>query len=246
MFQTLTALEPRRPSVPEFKNIILHALSEDDAARLIQSGSRVNLPFGQRLCEPGERVDWVYFPESALLSLVVTTEDGRMAESGMAGSESAMGLVEACGSGTAAFTCIVQSPGPAWRVPASTCRASSAESATFRAVVWRLLEFQLVESRQSATCRSFHPVEQRLARWLLECRDRDGQGDVLPITQEFMASMLGVQRTTVNSFAKVLQNQGLIDYSRGRIRFVDVEGLETAACECRGVLVRERDRLTSA
>lgn len=245
MLQPIPASEPRRQIVPEFKNDILRALSEEDVTRLIRQGSGVELAFGARLYQPGASVDWVYFPEDALLSLVVATEDGRTAESGMVGHEGAMGLVEACGSGMSALTCIVQAPGPAWRVPAVACRALAAESESFRTVVWRVLEFQLVESRQSATCRSFHPVERRLARWLLECRDRDGGGDTMPVTQEFMAAMLGVQRTTVNSFAKVLQDRRLIDYSRGRVRFVDLDGLETAACECRNVLVGERERLTS-
>jgi CRP-like cAMP-binding protein len=243
---TNTALEPARIKVTDFSNNILRALSHEDAQRLTERGGRVDLALGQRLYEPGDRVEWVYFPEGSLLSLVVSTEDGRTAESGMVGFEGAMGLVEACGSGVIALTCIVQSPGPAWRVPVAACRALAAEAQSFRAVVWRMLEFQLVESRQSATCRSFHPVERRLARWLLECRDRDGAQDVMPVTQEFMGDMLGVQRTTVNSFAKLLQSQGLIDYSRGRVRFVDVEGLEAAACECRSVLVRERERLTAA
>ena len=247
MLQTTAYTEAWTASMPtRFENEALNGLPAEHAALLTERGQRIELPLGQHLAEPGDTLLWVYFPEGALVSLVVGTEDGRTAESGMVGTEGVVGLMEACGSGIAATTCVVQSAGPAWRVPAAACRALAESSAEFRALMMRQLEFQLIESRYSATCRSFHPVEQRLARWLLECRDRDGGGDTLKTTQEYMASMLGVQRTTVNAFAKVLQDRGLIDYSRGKIRLVDVEGLEHLACECRGVLVRERERLTES
>jgi CRP-like cAMP-binding protein len=180
MLQTTASSEPHRLFGPSYRNQVLRALSPDDAERLMERAARVSLPLGETLYEPGDRIDWVYFPEGALLSLVVGTEDGRTAESGMVGSESAMGLVEACGSRQSAVTCIVQGPGAAWRVPAGACRALAAEAESFRPVVWRQLEFQLVESRQSSTCRSFHPVERRLARWLLECRDRDAARRLCP------------------------------------------------------------------
>ena len=232
------------PMPSDFQNDVLHALSTEEAERLMERGSRVELEFAKTLYEAGDQVEWVYFPENAIISMIVATEDGRTAESGMVGSEGVLGLTEACGSGVTTFRSVVQVPGPAWRVPAAACRALADESATFRKAIWAQLEFQLAESRQSATCRSFHPVEQRLARWLLETRDRDSTADSLPMTQEFMSAMLGVQRTTVTAFARELQGRGLIEYARGKVRFIDPEGLEELACECRQVLVRERERLT--
>lgn len=228
---------------PPLQNLILRALGEQDRARLLQRASRLELAFAARLYDVGDAVHWVYFPEGALLSMVISTEDGRTAESGMVGYESALGLVEACGTGAATASTIVQVAGSAWKVPAAACRELSDTSSTFRQVVWAQIEFQLVESRQSATCRSFHPVEARLARWLLESRDRDNERDDLPMTQEFLANMLGVQRTTVTAFAGELQKKGLIEYSRGRLRYIDLEGLEDLACECRKVLIEERRRL---
>jgi CRP-like cAMP-binding protein len=229
-----------------FENEALSGLAPEHAAELTGRGARLELVLGKRLAEPGEALEWVYFPEGALVSLVISTEDGRTAESGMVGREGVVGLVEACGSGVATTTCVVQSAGPAWRVPAAACRSLAEAAPSFRALLMRQLEFQMIESRYSATCRSFHPVEQRLARWLLECQDRGDGSDILATTQEYMASMLGVQRTTVNAFAKLLQDRGLIHYSRGKVRLIDVEGLERLACECRGVLVRERERLTES
>jgi CRP-like cAMP-binding protein len=228
----------------EFQNEVLRALPAEEAERLMERGSRVELEFAKTLYEAGDQVEWVYFPEGAIISMIVATEDGRTAESGMVGSEGVLGLIEACGSGLTTFRSVVQVPGPAWRAPASACRTLADESAGFRRAIWAQLEFQLAESRQSATCRSFHAVEQRLARWLLESRDRDSGQDSLPMTQEFMSAMLGVQRTTVTAFARELQGRGLIEYSRGKVRFIDPDGLEDLACECRQVLVRERERLT--
>jgi CRP-like cAMP-binding protein len=228
----------------EFQNEVLRALPAEEAERLMERGSRVELEFAKTLYEAGDQVEWVYFPEGAIISMIVATEDGRTAESGMVGSEGVLGLIEACGSGLTTFRSVVQVPGPAWRAPASACRTLADESAGFRRAIWAQLEFQLAESRQSATCRSFHAVEQRLARWLLESRDRDSGQDSLPMTQEFMSAMLGVQRTTVTAFARELQGRGLIEYSRGKVRFIDPDGLEDLACECRRVLVRERGRLS--
>ena len=107
-------------------------------------------------------------------------------------------------------------------------------------MVWRYAEIMLAEARQSVVCQAMHSVEGRCARWLLESRDRSGVGDRLPLTQEYLAAMLGVQRTTVNPIAGALQRRGLIQYSRGRIDILDAEGLQRAACDCRRVLPEHR------
>ena len=161
----------------------------------------------------------------------------------MAGYEGAAGLVEACGSGVANTYTVVQVDGPAWRVRAEDCRAMATEGGALTRTLITLMEFQLTESRQSALCRSFHRAEKRLARWLLESRDRSRAKTTLPVTQEFLAAMLGVRRTTVTAFASELQQRGLIRYSRGKIELTDIDGLEQVACECRQVLVDERARL---
>jgi CRP-like cAMP-binding protein len=126
-------------------------------------------------------------------------------------------------------------------------------AATFRQLVmadedlgsaaWRLIEHQITESRQSGMCNALHGVEPRMARWLVESLERSGGRNPLPLTQEFMASMLGVQRTTVTSFATQLQKAGLISYARGQVELVDPKGLEHRACECRDALRQQRTRL---
>lgn len=227
----------------EFNNAMLRSLGRENAERLTARGSLVELRMGQVVWESGDRVEWVYFPETALLSLLITLEDGRAAEAGMVGMEGALGMSEALGTGVIGPRCISQVPGKVWRAPAAAFRALVDESPSFRRAVFAQLEFQLAEARQSVTCRSFHTVEARLARWLLESRDRSGVAGVMPMTQEFMAAMLGVQRTTVSAFAPELQDKGLIEYSRGKLEIVDHKALEGVACECRQVLLQERDRI---
>lgn len=227
-----------------FQNAVLTALAPEDASRLTDRGVLVDLKFGETLYESGDTVDHVYFPESGLISLLLTTLDGRAAEAGMVGFEGALALVEACGSGIVHPRAMVQVPGKAWRVRARDCQALSKESPGFCRAVWSRMEFQLVESRQAATCRSFHPVEARLARWLMECLDRGKADRQLAMTQEFIAAMLGVQRTTVSAFTPELQKGGLIRYGRGKIEVIDPHGLENLACECRTVIRQERKRLS--
>jgi CRP-like cAMP-binding protein len=231
---------------PPINNIILKALRPEDRDELLVEAHEVVLTVEQVLFEAQERVEWVYFVERGLVSLMVATEDGRVAEAGMIGVEGALALIEACGTGTMSPECVVQVAGSAWRVSAERCRWVSEQSAALRRALWSQLEFQVIEARQSATCRSFHPVEARLARWLLESLDRAGGHDrSLEFTQEFLAAMLGVQRTTVSSFAQELQKSGLIRYRRGKLDILDRDGLESMSCECRQVLAQERHRVTS-
>lgn len=229
-----------------FENAVLASLGQVEALQLTAKGARIDLEFGSPLWEAGDRIDWVYFPEGALLSNIRYTEEGQATETGMAGYEGAAGLVEACGSRLASTNTVVQVGGPAWRVPAEDCRALGFKGGSLTETLLRQMEFQLTESRQSALCRSFHLAEARMARWLLESRDRSGVTDVLPMTQEFLAAMLGVRRTTVTAFAREMQQRDLIRYSRGKIEIIDPEGLESLACECRQVLVEERARLGAA
>jgi CRP-like cAMP-binding protein len=229
-----------------YRNAVIASLSSEDAARLTANASLVPLEFGKVVHNAGDRVQSVLFPERGLVSLMLDTEDGRRAETGMIGVEGALGLVEACGTGVLVPNSIVQVQGDAWRVPAKTCRQLSDESPAFRRAIFSRLEFQMTEARQSATCRSFHPVEARLARWLLESQDRSLNQGPLSMTHEFIAAMLGVQRSTVSAFAPELQKSGLIRYSRGKLTLLDPVGLETLACECRNVLVAERKRITAS
>ena len=137
----------------------------------------------------------------------------------------------------------MQVDGRAWRATAAHCRQMAGSDLHFSATAWRLAELQVAESRQSGLCQAMHTVEQRCARWLMESFDRSGGRNPLPMTQEFLAAMLGVQRTTVSAFASQLQREELIRYRRGQIEIVNTSGLESRACECRRVIRAERGRL---
>lgn len=225
------------------RNAFLLGLTPDSYARLSDDLKLVELGVGRALMEQTLEADSVYFPESALLSLISQNDDGRSVETSMAGREGAAGLLEACGSGESSVECIVQVDGQAWRSSASHCRKLAFSDPDFAAAAWRLIELQMAESRQSGLCQATHPVQARFARWLLESLDRSAGRNPLPLTQEFLAAMLGVQRTTVSALAAQLQRGGLITYSRGRLRIDDVPGLDALACECRRVTCRQRERL---
>lgn len=224
-------------------NAFLRRLSEDSFAALQVNLKLVTLPLGRVLLEPGDRVETVYFPQGSLLSMMSNTSTGERVETQMTGNEGAGSLLEACGSGVSAITSLVQIDGPAWVAPASAIRDLITVDEGFGREAWTLIEMQMAESRQSGMCQALHSVENRFARWLLESAERSGGRNPMPMTHEFLAAMLGVQRTTVSGFAAQLQKRGLIRYSRGRLDILDESGLEGKACECRGVMQQQRKRL---
>lgn len=222
-----------------FLNILAPKLFEQLSGQLTE----IDLELGAYLHHNDDKIDWVYFPETSLMSLVAASPIGERVETTMVGNEGASGLMEVCGSQVSSVDCVVQVDGKAWRAPAAFCRTLAQTDQEFSAAAWRLAELQLVESRQSTLCQAMHPVEQRFARWMCESVERCGGRNPLPMTQEFLAAMLGVQRTTVSSFASALQRKGMINYRRGRVEIVDRDGLEALACNCRKVMVGQRTRL---
>jgi CRP-like cAMP-binding protein len=235
----------------EHQNFILASLDDAERSALLGGARPFPLVYGATILEPDQDVRHVYFVESGVISIITETEDGEATEGGVTGSEGAAALPEALGSGVMRSRGLVQSGGAAWRVDAAECRRLHRTSERFRVAAAKSAEFQVVEARQSLLCRSYHPVEQRLARWLLEMAERGNlHSRALPITQETLAMMLAVQRTTVNGAASRLREAGLIAYARGKIDLLDVDGLERTACACRAtvsaaevqILGRERDR----
>lgn len=225
-------------------NALLRRLSPASRQALEPTLEAKRLDLNRTLFEEGDAVEWVWFPTSALLSQITTGAGGQTVETSMVGTDGALGLVEALGSGEVAFNAVVQVDGHAWCAPAGVCRHLARSDAEFAQLSWSMAEMQLIESRQSGLCQAHHGVESRLARWLAESVERVGDGrTTLPLTQEFMAAMLGVQRTTVNAFATQLQKAGLIRYSRGRMDICDMAGLARRACECRDVIREHRERL---
>lgn len=224
-------------------NALLRSLSVDDLQALKPHLELFDLRIGDVLYEMEDPVDWVYLPETGLLSLITIMVSGAALETSVVGREGGVGFVEALGSGKMFTRVIVQVPGQAYRVPARPYRAAFDGSATMREAVHRQVELLQAESRQAIACHGLHKVGARFNRWLLECQDLAGGMDSLPLKQEFLAVMLGVTRTTVTRIARAAQNRGLIRYARGSVEIIDREGLERGACECRASVLHLRREL---
>ena len=181
--------------------------------------------------EPGQAIDTVYFPNTGVISLLSVMDDGSAVETATVGSESAVGLLAGMTRITAFSRIIGQSAGVVSRIRAERLRAVSASTPLLRDVIQRHCDALLANAQQSVACNALHDVEERFCRWLLVCHDRL-DGDEMQLTQEFLAMMLGVQRTTVSQVASMLQEAGLIRYQRGRLVVLDRAGLERRACEC--------------
>lgn len=224
-------------------NAFLRDLSTATFDRLKPHLAEIDLSLAAVLHHADAGLEWVYFPETCLLSMIATGSNGQTVETSMTGNEGAAGLLEACASQISGVDCVVQVDGRAWRASATACRSLANNDHAFSAMVLKLAELQLTESRQSGFCQAMHTVEQRFARWMCESAERCGGRNPLPMTQQFLAAMLGVQRTTVTGFAGALQRQGVIQYRRGVLEITDRAKLESLACECRSESVSQRRRL---
>jgi CRP-like cAMP-binding protein len=224
------------------ENAFLRSLSTRTYAALAEALEPVDIRAGDELHLADVTLKWVYFPVTCLLSILTSNPDGQTVETGMAGNEGAIGVLEALGGTSITTTTISQVDGRCLRLSAALFRRVIRDDPGALTAAMRLITVQMTESRQSALCQALHAVDRRLARWLLESSDRCGGRLVLPLTQEFIAAMLGVQRTTVSVFAAELQKRGLIRYSRGRVELLDTAALEDRACDCRQVTVAAREQ----
>ena len=204
--------------------------------------SEVALSVGRVIAEPGEPVVNVYFPSSGVVSIITLLENGDRVESLTVGREGAVGLLAAFGDPRFTSRGVVQISGAALRIDARVLRETANSSATIRDTVIRYAQVTEAQLHQSAACNAMHSIEARLCRWLLTCEDRVGD-EILPLTQEFLAMMLGVQRTSVTTAAQALQRRGLIEYRRGRITILDRHGLEHSSCECYRTIEATYDRV---
>lgn len=218
-------------SIQDIKNRVLASLPPKELARLIDHLEPVALPKKEILFEVGAPLSHVYFIEEGLASVITTMEDGASSEVGMVGSEGLVGVSALLGGRRSAQHIVMQLPGRGHRIPAQRCKNVFDESPEIRAAVLRFTESLLNLSSQTAGCNRLHSIEQRSARWLLMASDRICS-NFLPLTQEFLAAMLGVRRSGVSEAASELQRSGFIRYQRGRITIVDRVGLAEIACEC--------------
>src|SRR5437867_4751586 len=217
-----------------YKNRILAALPQEDLDRFFAGLQPVSLPQKHPIYRIGDPLDSIYFIEQGVASILTGMADGSTIEVGMVGTEGIVGAAALLGSAVSAQQIIVQAPGAALKMPAAKCKAAFDQSADFRALVLRYVAALFDLGAQTAACNRLHTVEQRFARWLLMARDRIDV-DELPMTHEFLASMLGVRRAGVTETAGELQRSGLIRNHRGVVNIVDRGGLEALACECYGV-----------
>jgi len=211
---------------------VLAHLPRADLRRFEADLEVVNLPLKQFLHRPGEVIDAVYFPGSGFCSELTVLENGDMVEVATIGREGVVGLYAMAEKPVAPSATMVQAEMTiCHRLPAPVFRREVAAGGAFRELMTRCAQAHVAFIMQSTACNAVHSVEQRLARWLLMARDRIGT-DVFPMTQEFLAMMLGVARPTVTIVAGTLQKAGLITYRRGSITIVDRRKLEKGACEC--------------
>jgi len=212
------------------RNLVLGALSSSEMALLLPTLLDVSLKSGAVLYEAGAPIDNVYFPYDALISRLAVMQGGEAVSTHVIGWEGAVGTAVALEQPRAIIKTVVQLAGTAACMPAGEFRSAALKSPNLCELARRCDSFQTEQALQAAGCNAVHRVEQRLPRCLLECSDR--VGDEFVLTQEALAQMLGVQRTTVTIAARDLQSAGVIAYRRGQIRIVNRAALEASACEC--------------
>lgn len=221
-------------------NLLLAALPKDEYQRLLPKLKQVPLVFREVIYEPGDLIRNVYFPISGIISLLAAVEDRATLEVGIVGREGMVGLPVFMGVKTSTNRAVVQGAGEAMRMKANAFRDECETGGSLPRLLRRYTHSRLTQIAQGAACNRFHPIDARLARWLLMTRDRMG-ADEFQLTQEFLSNMLGVRREGVNKAAGALQQQQLISYSRGNLLILDRAGLEAIACHCYGLIRAEYD-----
>ncbi|MDJ0532679.1 MAG: Crp/Fnr family transcriptional regulator [Xenococcaceae cyanobacterium MO_207.B15] len=229
---------------PELKiiNQILAALPQSEYQRLVPHLELVSLPGGRVLQEPGEPIKEVYFPNQAMISLVSIMSDGSTTEVGLVGNEGMAGLPAILGGNCTTSRSIVQIPGSAMKLSATVLQREFHRGSKLQEILLLYTQALLTQVSQTAACNRQHNIKERLARWLLLVQDSVLSNE-LPLTQEFIANMLGTRRSGVTVAAGKLQKAGIIRYHRGKITIINQENLEAAACECYSLVHKEFIRL---
>ena len=222
-----------------FKNILLQRLDSAAVERL--SLQRVKLPVGREIERPGSRIANLFFIEEGIASMTATFEDGFQVEIALAGPESVLGTSSMMGTRRSLNRVYMQVAGYGYASSMALATEEFLRGEKFHDLTLRYVQAQFIQSAQTAGCNAHHNVQQRMARWLLLCADRIGDR-IIPLSQEYMAQMLGVRRPSVTIVANQLRKLDLIEYKRGKIKLLDIAGLESMACECYRVV---RDHLHS-
>ncbi len=226
------------------RNRVLLSLGNTDRLALEAECKEVSLAAGDVLYEPNYPVEWVYFPQTAVLSVVTVMFDGRTIESDTIGCESVVGALAALGGSVSTSRTFTQIPGLATRMAASRLRRYAEVNRVFHKLLVRHSLANLAQVHQSVACNALHDVTQRLCRWLLTSQDRTAS-HVVELTHEYLATMVGVHRTTITEALRSLAEAGLIENHRRRIEIIDRPGMEALVCECYGAVRTNLERLTS-
>jgi CRP-like cAMP-binding protein len=233
--QMSAALDPR-------SNQLLASLPHDILERWLPNLELIGLPFGKVLYEPRDALGHVYFPTTAIVSLLYVMQDGASAEIAAAGNEGLIGIALCMGGESTPSRAVVRSAGYAFRMEAHKLKEEFSQHGPVQELLLRYMQALFAQTAQTAVCNRHHSVDQQLCRWLLLSFDRL-PGAQLIMTQELISNMLGVRREGVTEAAVKLQNAGVIRYSRGHITVLNRSGLEKLTCECYAVVKREYARL---
>jgi CRP-like cAMP-binding protein len=223
-------------------NVLLRALAPNDMDALRPLLEKVALVKDHPVFLPGEPASHVWFPRTGMISIVALDHQGSAIEVATVGHEGMTGLSTVLGDETMIYSSMVQVPGDGWRVETAAFRQLIDRRPAIRAVMLRYVLAAMTQMGQNGACAQLHNTEARCARWLLLAHD-DVEGDSFPLTQDYLAMMLGVTRPSVSTAASALQKAGLIRYVRGQIEILDRPGLEALSCECYGIVRREYARL---
>jgi CRP-like cAMP-binding protein len=226
------------------QNQLLAALPAADFATLASQLELVPMPLGHMLYEPGTQLHHAYFPTTSIVSLHYVIETGASAETAGVGNEGLVGVSLFMGGDTTPSSAVVQTAGHAYRLDRHLLQAEFNRAGALQRLLLRYTQALMTQMAQSAVCNRYHSVEQQLCRWLLLTMDRVPARELV-MTQELVASMLGVRRESVTEAAGNLQTAGYIRYRRGHIAVLDRTGLEAQTCECYGVVKKELGRLLS-
>lgn len=238
-----TLRRPATAGVALHPNRLLRGLPSDEYQRLEGACRVVPLDFKRVLQRQDEPIRWVYFPHGGVVSVVTTTQDGRMVEAATVGHEGMTDISALLGANRAFHEVLVQVPGiAAHALPIDVFRRELDRGGVFADRVWRYSQAFLALVTQSIACNGLHSVEQRCCRWLLMTSDRMHDPE-FPLTQEFLAVMLGVRRASVHAVVRMMRERNLIRYGRRRVRLLDRTRVEALSCECYGVIRTQFDRL---
>jgi len=227
--------ERTNPQGKPVSSLMLLSISDTDYSALRPHLEYISLPNHLVLHEAGGKLEFAYFPNRGLISLVVVMKDGRTAEAGIVGHEGFTGTLAAVGLSRSPLHTVVQITGDGFRVEVGALQNTLESAPRLQRMLSRYVAIRGVQVAQTAACNRLHNIGQRLARWLLMTQDRVDSGS-LPITHDFLATMLGTDRPSVSEAAGLLQKKKLIEYTRGAVKIVNRKKLESSACECYGVI----------